>query len=242
MAAIKKKEESGGAGTVKTEAAKRLPAGKKAAKAKTAKSSKASKAAPDDRKSGAEKLVGHGGGRLEDGLNPGTVIGVDRGLYKHYGIYSGAGSIIHYASASGDFGFAMGVRKTGLKNFLAGAREFFICEFPDSHGKPREKKKSADIFSALASGLAGGGLFGGNENPLAALYDIYELFKKINYKLYSPAETLLRAKSRLGESSYNLVFNNCEHFVVWCKTGVSESHQVNQIIKALTGRSASTAL
>lgn len=170
-----------------------MPAGKKAAKAKTAKASKASKAATGGRKSGAGKLVGPGGGRLEDGLNPGTVIGVDRGLYKHYGIYAGAGSIIHYASATGDFGHAMGVRKTGIKNFLAGAREFFVCEFPDSHGKPSEKKKSADIFSALASGFTGGSLFGGNENPLAAIYDIYELFKKINYKLYSPAETLRRA-------------------------------------------------
>jgi Lecithin retinol acyltransferase len=28
-----------------------------------------------------------------------------------------------------------------------------------------------------------------------------------------------RAESRLGESEYNLLFNNCEHFAVWCKTG-----------------------
>lgn len=168
-------------------------------------------------------------------IEPGTVIGVDRGLYKHYAIYAGAGSIIHYASTTGDFGEAMRVRKTGVKNFLAGAREFFVCEFPGSHGKPNEKKKNADLLSALTSGLTGGGLFGENENPLAALYEIYELFKKISYKLYSPAETLRRAKSRLGENSYNLVFNNCEHFVVWCKTGVSESHQVNAVIRAITG-------
>jgi hypothetical protein len=231
MAAVKKKEESGKAAPVKAGAAKGIPAVKKPVKFKAA---KASKATPGGRKSGAGKLTVLCGGP-EDGLNPGTVIGVDRGLYKHYGIYAGSGSIIHYASATGDFGYAMGVRKTGVKHFLAGTREFFVCEFPNSHGKPREQKKNADIFSALTSSLTGGGLFGGNENPLSAIIAIYELFKKINYKLYSPAETLRRAKSRLGESSYNLVFNNCEHFVVWCKTGVSESHQVNTVIRAITG-------
>ena len=128
------------------------------------------------------------------------------------------------------------MRQTGVKNFLNGAPEFFMCDFPDSHGRPRETKRGANLISALASSFTGGGIFGTETNPLSALLDIYDLFKKMNYKLYSPAETLRRAKSRLGEGSYHLIFNNCEHFVIWCKTGVSESHQVNQILKAITGR------
>ena len=50
------------------------------------------------------------------------------------------------------------------------------------------------------------------------------------YHLYSPKETVHRARSRLGESSYNLATNNCEHFAIWCKTGISESHQVNALL------------
>ena len=43
----------------------------------------------------------------------------------------------------------------------------------------------------------------------------------------SPAgATLRRAQSRLGEQSYNLLFNNCEHFAHWCKTGRHRSAQV----------------
>ena len=43
----------------------------------------------------------------------------------------------------------------------------------------------------------------------------------------SPANaTLQRAQSRLGEQSYNLLFNNCEHFAHWCKTGRHRSAQV----------------
>jgi hypothetical protein len=53
------------------------------------------------------------------------------------------------------------------------------------------------------------------------------------YHLYSPAETVERAKSRIGENRYNLVTNNCEHFAIWCKTGVSESHQVKKFLESL---------
>lgn len=38
--------------------------------------------------------------------------------------------------------------------------------------------------------------------------------------------TLRRAMGRLGEQRYNLVFNNCEHFASWCKTGRHRSSQV----------------
>jgi hypothetical protein len=43
-----------------------------------------------------------------------------------------------------------------------------------------------------------------------------------------------RAESRLEERKYHLIFNNCEHFASWCKTGVEDSKQVNQpVIKVL---------
>ena len=42
----------------------------------------------------------------------------------------------------------------------------------------------------------------------------------------APRLTLRRAMSRLGEQNYNLLFNNCEHFAHWCKTGRHRSEQV----------------
>ena len=41
-----------------------------------------------------------------------------------------------------------------------------------------------------------------------------------------PGVTLRRAMGRLGEQNYNLLFNNCEHFAHWCKTGRHRSAQV----------------
>jgi Lecithin retinol acyltransferase len=50
-----------------------------------------------------------------------------------------------------------------------------------------------------------------------------------------------RAESRLGESEYNLLFNNCEHFAVWCKTGQHKSEQVKNVGASTGGASVSGA-
>jgi hypothetical protein len=51
--------------------------------------------------------------------------------------------------------------------------------------------------------------------------------------VFSPEETLKRARSRTGEDKYNILFNNCEHFVCWCKTGKNRSKQVSKTVGAL---------
>ena len=55
------------------------------------------------------------------------------------------------------------------------------------------------------------------------------------YHLYSREETLQRAYRRLGERNYNLLANNCEHFALWCRTGISASPQVQEAGKTLCG-------
>jgi hypothetical protein len=43
---------------------------------------------------------------------------------------------------------------------------------------------------------------------------------------FNSKEIIQRAKSRIGESDYNLLTNNCEHFCNWCIDGVKKSTQV----------------
>lgn len=43
---------------------------------------------------------------------------------------------------------------------------------------------------------------------------------------YDKETSLERAKSKIGECAYNLIFNNCEHFSRWCAMGKHESIQV----------------
>ena len=48
-------------------------------------------------------------------------------------------------------------------------------------------------------------------------------------RCYDPETVVSRANSRLGERKYRPVTNNCEHFALWCKTGISSSEQVNNV-------------
>lgn len=51
---------------------------------------------------------------------------------------------------------------------------------------------------------------------------------------FSAEDSVLRAKKRLGEDKYNVIFNNCEHFVNWCIEGENYSPQVANTVKNTT--------
>ncbi len=42
-----------------------------------------------------------------------------------------------------------------------------------------------------------------------------------------------RALQRLNEKDYNLILNNCEHFVNWVQKGIPKSEQVEDVCKTL---------
>lgn len=52
--------------------------------------------------------------------------------------------------------------------------------------------------------------------------------------VYDADERVERAHSRLGEDSYSIIFNNCEHFVTWCFNGFGSSSQVNNVAATTT--------
>jgi len=47
---------------------------------------------------------------------------------------------------------------------------------------------------------------------------------------YAADEIVTRAESRLGESRYALLTNNCEHFAAWCACGRRRSRQVAHVV------------
>jgi hypothetical protein len=50
---------------------------------------------------------------------------------------------------------------------------------------------------------------------------------------FPTATVLARAVSRLGEDRYNLLFDNCEHFVRWCRSGKADSPQISAGVGAI---------
>lgn len=156
----------------------------------------------------------------DSGLKKGNVIGVHRigGVYDHYGIYTGRGKVIHFSNEGSDFGGDIRVRRATLSQFKNGASNVFVVDF-EAYRDYVENPGWLDLL--LEEGIAG--------------IALRELFGNKKITLYSPEETVERAESQLGEGDYNLVFNNCEHFAVWCKTGVKESSQVQRFLEAVVG-------
>lgn len=132
----------------------------------------------------------------------GDIIGVHRlgGVYDHYGIYESDDCIYEYAAHGHDFGEA-DIHVTTLKKFI-------------------RDSGNGNLFILTFPNQ--------NDAPVKS-YESASAADPLPH-FYTPEETVRRAKSRLGETKYSLLFNNCEHFAIWCKTGVHESHQANEIL------------
>lgn len=55
----------------------------------------------------------------------------------------------------------------------------------------------------------------------------------IHGRCFDPETVVLIAQKSEGDGGYNLVYNNCEHFAMRCKTGVSSSYQVDKVMDHL---------
>ena len=142
----------------------------------------------------------------------GDVLRVNRGIYSHYGIYAEGDRVIHYTGANGPDDFNGIVRETTLAEFLNGSDGFSICTFPEHPNN-----------IPVIPGARG----------LAKILQLVRVIKMMDYHLYSGEETVRRARSKIGQGGYNLALNNCGHFAVWCKTGVKDSSQVNNVLEII---------
>jgi hypothetical protein len=139
------------------------------------------------------------------------------GLYEHYAIYIGNGEVIHYAGDDKEISPQNArVCKADLSKFINGDDDsWFVVYFG---GKFPVKIRNQTKFMS---------------NTSVDCFGVGAFKKKDDIKIYSDEETVERAFSRLGEKKYNLVINNCEHFAMWCKTGVSVSYQVKKVERDL---------
>lgn len=163
----------------------------------------------------------------------GDVIGVHRaapgiGLYDHYGIYENDFCVYQYTGEPGDIANAhIGI--TTLEEFVKDSGGYFIRFFPERYEDYDSPGKRARESGLAALSQPGNML----EFAASVAYSALDGAYAACYHLYSPDETIARAKSRLGEKQYNLGFNNCEHYAVWCKTGLPESGQADAFMKHL---------
>lgn len=166
---------------------------------------------------------------MGNNLEYGDIIRVDRGIYYHYGVYADDRTVYQYASSGNkEIGDDSTIHCTTIENFARGDKvqrlEFSNMIAPNKvtvieNGNNEKKIKSISEYfqwiRQIGKSLA--------LNP----FEFMKMLKDIrsDYKIYTPEETIARAESRLGESTYNLALNNCESYAMWCKTGVNISYQ-----------------
>ncbi len=152
-------------------------------------------------------------------LKPGDVIGVHRkpvkgiNAYDHYGIYAGNLEVIHFSNGRDDsFSGEVSVRKDSFYRFK-GEDKVFAVDF--------------DGFNEYIENLP----------PLKIGQRVHDRIRK--YHFYSPEETLRNAEREIGKKGFKggkegwRPWRNCEHFALWCKTGVAESSQIQIANKML---------
>jgi hypothetical protein len=83
-------------------------------------------------------------------------------------------------------------------------------------------------YSGLSDGMEAGPV---QEVPLAefARGRGYTVKHHANPK-FGPAEIVQRARTKIGENSYSVFSNNCEHFCEWCINDIHRSHQVEKAV------------
>lgn len=64
--------------------------------------------------------------------------------------------------------------------------------------------------------------------------DVYDVHYEPEEIKFSQEEIVQRAQSRMHQSGYNLLFNNCESFAQWCITGSEKSAQIDNYIRGVS--------
>jgi len=130
---------------------------------------------------------------------------------RRFGIWTGDAFVQYAHDPSG----VRRVHEVHLHGFLRGASRLYVCRFPRKYGRPDE------IQIPLC------GIVMPTDRYLLHLLE--RKYKQAVYHLYSPEQTVRRAKSCLGKDN----FSSSEDFALWCKTGITECGNLHTLLQIL---------
>jgi hypothetical protein len=157
----------------------------------------------------------------EHGARFGDVIASSRGAYWHYAVFVSDDEVIHYTSETNDKDAACVIMATPLSHFLRGDRAYWVVNFDAAKERHLAAYTAPDLAEPPPPGAA----------PAPAA----KRARAPQRVIATPTQTVERARSRLGEQGYQLPVHNCEHFAMWCKTGLTESSQIDTLLALFQG-------
>ena len=149
-------------------------------------------------------------------MSKGDHITVSRwlGFYYHHGIDIGDGTIVHFTGEPKRKRDAAVVRTTREKFVRHGRLEVVDYSWVETAARANDDTRLRPIEEALQA-----------ESSLGSapkLVTVRDLINRIN----DPDLTIKAALQHVGHTRYDLFSNNCEHFAVYCKTGIKHSDQI----------------
>ena len=141
-------------------------------------------------------------------------------IYAHVGIYVGKGEVVHFSG----------------KCDLVGERHIYLCQLKEFLNSTKTHKAPEDIYIMHfpGDGQRPYKLYQDTEklkfNP--AHFDAFETLDFSEMHVFTPAETVARAKSLVEAkdyAKYDFLHNNCEHLAFYCKTGKKFSVQAENL-------------
>ncbi|WP_256760103.1 lecithin retinol acyltransferase family protein [Cohnella sp. WQ 127256] len=126
---------------------------------------------------------------------PGDIIGITRWGYEHYGIYCGNNRVVHF---------------TSLQSDVSSSNNMIVETGMSVFMRGQTKLFILDVEKLIDE---------------KQIFSYLLLVEGKQYRIFEGSETVRRARSMLGKTNYDLLYNNCEHFVMWCRAGVPEMNQ-----------------
>ncbi|TMW63576.1 hypothetical protein Poli38472_002517 [Pythium oligandrum] len=141
----------------------------------------------------------------------GDIVRFHRGEYSHVAVYVGHGHVIHLWSPSRERAFS--VRIDSIRHVLN-------CNQPNASARNDESESDDDAAVEEPE------CFNGEMDA--------RMLQDHGMDPFSGEEVVRRARTRLGETRYDYLNYNCEHFVTWARYGVGASPQAashtNQVL------------
>lgn len=134
----------------------------------------------------------------------GDVLQVPRSIFIHYGIYLGGSKVVHMIP---DILPVLTNDRKLISSVITNKRLILGCIY-------RRATVRVDTLENFAYG---------------AKVEVSRMYKKKNAQAFRNEDVARRAEKLVGETPYSLLWNNCEHFVTYCRYGSAKSRQTEEV-------------
>uniref|UniRef100_A0A3Q1JHF0 Lecithin retinol acyltransferase n=1 Tax=Anabas testudineus TaxID=64144 RepID=A0A3Q1JHF0_ANATE len=138
----------------------------------------------------------------------GDVLQVPRSIFIHYGVYLGGNKVAHMMP---DILPVFTSDRKLIGSVITNKRLILGCIY-------RRATVRVDTLDNFAYG---------------AKAEVSRLYKRKNAQAFRNEEVARRAEQLAGATPYSLLWNNCEHFVTYCKYGSAKSRQTEEGLKSV---------